>query len=93
MKLSGITEREVRNAVKNVVFDLFNNHKLKRATKYLDVDLVVRGVKRGRPRHNENFDIVLKIGRPNYAETKFIKLCLKAHEVIPVGKVQWKFYK
>ena len=39
-----------------------------------------------------NVDIVMKIGRPNYAEREFIKLCKKAGEPFPVKKVQLKLY-
>jgi len=36
--------------------------------------------------------MVLTIGRPNYAEREFIKLCKKAGEPFPVKKMQLKFY-
>lgn len=38
-----------------------------------------------------NVEIVLTIGKPNYQEREFIKLCKKAKEPFPIKKVQLKF--
>lgn len=68
---------------------------VKKVTKYLAEDLVVKMTSRqkkpgGRPRQVE---YVLTVGRPNYAEHKFIKACTKAGEKFPVRKAQYKYYK
>lgn len=64
-----------------------------RATKYVGPREVVRATRRlvrGRvPR--DNVEICLTLGRPNYAERKFIAQCKKAGEPLPVKKVQIKF--
>lgn len=71
----------------------------KRATKYVSEREVVsaqrRGFKayKGRPdKRNPTAEIVLKIGRPNYAERQFIRACRKAGESFPVKKVQIKHF-
>ncbi len=66
-----------------------------KATKYVSATHVVRAtrkLRRGRiPKRDNGVDIVLTIGRPNYAEREFIKKCRKAGEPIPVKKIQLKF--
>jgi hypothetical protein len=59
------------------------------ATKYLDPHTVVRCTNVREPdARYKSVNYVLKMGRPNYAERKFIKDCLTAGEKFPVRKVQ-----
>ena len=66
-----------------------------KATSYQSEKLVINAtirLTRGKlPRKNENLDIVVKIGRPNFAERKFIKDCKRAGEPFPVKQIQLKF--
>ena len=66
-----------------------------KATSYQSEKLVVNAtirLARGKlPRKNENLDIVVKIGSPNFAERKFVKDCKKAGEPFPVKRIQLKF--
>jgi hypothetical protein len=66
----------------------------KKATLYLANDFVVKatmGLKRRKNERSHSF--LITFGRPNYAERKFLAACIKAHEPIPVRKVQLKFFK
>lgn len=70
---------------------------VKRATKYIAKDLVVKvslkGYGKKRPRMgSRTIEAVCTVGRPNYAERKFIKQCDKAGEPLPVKKVQLKHW-
>ena len=68
----------------------------KRAMKYLSDKSVVTAMRRtykGKILKKDNIDIVLKIGKPNYAEREFIKLCKKAKEPFPVKRIQLKYPK
>ena len=55
----------------------------RKATKYLDANMVVTATSldwyRGKPprKNARSTNIRLKIGRPNFSERKFIKLCKK----------------
>lgn len=65
------------------------------ATEYLTPKLVARATRRRFGKKilkNEDIEIVLKIGKPNVAERKFVKLCLKAKEPFPIKKIQIKPY-
>ena len=69
-----------------------NPYLTRMATKFLAPDLVVRLTRRLKfSKRNKRNEYVLTIGKPNYLETKFIKLCKKAGEPFPVKKVQIKF--
>lgn len=67
---------------------------VKRATKYIADNFVVTATRKcfgGKiDRRDATIDIILKIGRPNYAERKFIKLCKKSGEPFPIKKIQLK---
>ena len=66
------------------------------ATKYISPELVVRLTKNRfnkKPRPiTENISCTLTIGKPNYLEREFIKLCQDAKEPFPIKKVQLKLY-
>ena len=67
----------------------------KTVTKYLDDKTILRA---SRPTYDGKFGtgnttIILTIGRPNFAERQFIKLCKKAKEKFPIAKIQLKFPK
>ena len=66
-----------------------------RVTKYFSPTEVVKATAR---RYNGKFvgktrEILYTIGRPNYAERKFIKDCLKAKEPFPIKGLQLKWAK
>jgi hypothetical protein len=68
----------------------------RRATKYVSEKHVITASRKcwkGKINKRDNIEIVLKIGRPNFAEREFIKKCKKVKEPFPVKKVQLKFFK
>jgi hypothetical protein len=88
--------KDVLKAVSQVVGALFGDE-VYHATKYLSPKLVVKASRKlyrvyGRKiRKGQSMDVVLKIGRPNYEQRKFIDDCKKAGVVFPVRNVQLKF--
>lgn len=67
---------------------------IKQATVYISPKLTVKATLQGDEQNNkEARTVVLTVGRPNYAERKFIKLCLEAKEPFPVKKIQLKLHK
>ena len=69
-----------------------------RATEYISEKFIVRAVKKtyrfnGRnPNRKGNVEITLTLGRPNFLEREFIKLCQKSGEPFPVKNIQVKLY-
>jgi hypothetical protein len=80
-----------------VVIESLLSFNVKRATKYLRPDFVIsaqRKVWGGKPNfRDKSVEVILKIGKPNFAEREFIKSCKKAGEPFPVKGVQFKFFK
>ncbi len=74
-------------------YDELEAAKAKKATVYLSSNLVVSICFHNRPYARcTRRDLVVKVGVPNYLETRFIKACKKAGEPLPVKKVQLKFW-
>lgn len=61
-----------------------------KATKYFSPKSVIKGTRRmyGNKKGNE---ILFTFGKPNYAERKFIKDCIKSGEKFPIRKIQIKY--
>lgn len=79
----------------NQLIKVLINTQAVRATIFNDPKFIIRAVRKsyGGKFVKGNIEIHLTIGRPNYAERKFIKLCQKAGEKFPIKKIQLKFLK
>jgi hypothetical protein len=65
----------------------------RKATVFINEALVVSVCRRFRhDARGRMEDFVLKIGRPNYAERRFIRSCAKAGESLPLRRPQLKFW-
>lgn len=64
----------------------------RKATKYVSDKLVINATRRtyGGKIVKGNIEVVLKIGKPNYAERQFIKLLKKSKEPFPVKNIVTK---
>lgn len=66
----------------------------RKATFYLDEKTVVTATRRHRPRKLEGTtEILLTMGKPNYAGREFVKACKKAGEPFPVRRLQLKWWE
>jgi hypothetical protein len=65
-----------------------------KATKYITPKFIIRATRKlfGKKITKGNIEMIITIGKPNYAEREFIKLCQEANEPFPVKKVQLKIY-
>lgn len=77
---------------------VINNKKIIKATKFISPTEIVRAVRRQYGKKNGiverpkgNVEITLTIGKPNYDERAFIKLCKKMKETFPIPDVVLKF--
>ena len=75
------------------VIDAIIGEKAARATYYESPTKIIRATRKKYKNgfKEGNIEILLTIGRPNYQEREFIKLCKKAKEPFPIKKVQLKF--
>lgn len=77
------------------ILEMLVENKAWKATAYLSEKFVVnmtRKLYNGKLLLEKNHtEISLTLGRPNYEQREFIKLCKKAGEPFPVKKIQLKF--
>lgn len=67
-----------------------------KATKYISPKEIIRATRTrvgGKIDKRYGMEITLTIGKPNFLEREFIKLCKKAGEPFPIKKVQFKTYQ
>jgi hypothetical protein len=85
---------KIDNAVCQVVREMSSPGSVaKSIVKYVDPKTVVKITRKHKKDCREvSVTYLLTIGKPNYAERKFVKLCVKAGERFPVSKMQYKFY-
>ena len=84
---------KLENAVKRAVCTVAYFPEVRKVTHYHSPVETVKATATGRRRVGERqVSILVTIGKPNYAERKFIKLCQKAGVPFPVRKVQLKYW-
>jgi len=85
---------KIDNAVRQVVNEMQEPGSVaKSIVKYVDPKTVVKITRKHRKYCREvSVTYLLTLGKPNYAERKFVKLCVKAGVSFPVSKLQYKFY-
>jgi len=66
----------------------------RRATVFLSPKLTVKATRRHKMRGGEcRTELVLTIGRPNYSEREYIKLCQDCGEKFPVKRIKLDWFK
>lgn len=65
----------------------------KKATFYFSSTFVIKATRKHLDKRDSITEILLTIGKPNYAERDFIKKCKKAGEPFPVKMIQLKAFK
>ena len=81
---------QVSRAIAEVTASLLESEgNVRKATKYLDWRMVVKcTAQRKLDRRDKSGTFLLTIGGPNYLEQRFLRLCKKAGEPMPVKKIQ-----
>jgi hypothetical protein len=85
---------KINNIYSQIVSLLIDSGAIK-ATKYINPKFVIRAVRTRygkRINKRNNIEISLTIGKPNFLEREFIKLCQKSGEPFPIKKIQLKLY-
>jgi len=81
----------IADAMRAVVCPLLERTDIRRATKFLRPDLVVKATWVGHfGKRERQRSMVVTVGRPNYVEREAVKILLKARKPFPVKKVGLK---
>lgn len=75
------------------IIKLLIEQKAVKATKFISHNSIIRVVRTryGKKFSPGNIQLTITVGKPNYLERDFIKLCKKSNESFPVKNVQLKF--
>jgi hypothetical protein len=89
-----IPAKDYERAISDVCMTLLCNSDVRKATKFVSDSVVVAATARHRPDKRRRYcDWVVKVGKPNFVERRFIRLCKQAGEPLPVKKVRVKRWK
>jgi len=83
-----MTKTVSRSALAQVIEAVYGDDGARRAVKYLSPTLTVTATRRHRSSKRDwRREILLTVGRPNYAARQHIKACQRAGEPFPVKRV------
>jgi hypothetical protein len=84
-----LTERRIGECVSAVL----GTQHLRRATAYISPTLVIKASAQRRYRKNErSITMLVTVGKPNFAEQRFIRVCQRAGMCFPLKQIQLKFW-
>lgn len=76
------------------VGDVVTGVKVRRATAYIGPSLTMKATAQRKQRKSgdRSVTVLVTVGRPNFAERRFIRVCQKAAMAFPLNQIQWKFW-
>lgn len=89
-----IWDGELQNKkIGQCVTDVMTIKNCRRATAYMSAKLTIKATaQRRQDKRAKSSTILVTIGRPNFIERRFIKVCQKAGMAFPLRQIQWKFW-
>lgn len=85
--------RLTRKDIAHVMETLLETFDLRKVTRYLNPNFVVKATRQFKPRgYDRGWTVIFTFGKPNYREKEFIRACVKAGEPFPVKKLQLVYY-
>lgn len=75
------------------VSDVLNVRNVRKATAYISERRVIKATAQCRAnKRSKSVTILVTVGKPNFVERRFIRLCKKAGMVFPLRQIQWRFW-
>lgn len=75
------------------VQDVLTIKNCRRATAYMSPTLTIKATaQRRQDKRAKTSTVLVTIGKPNFLERRFIRVCQKAGCVFPLNQIQWKFW-
>lgn len=73
--------------------DVVTGPECRRATAYISPTLTMKATaQRRQDGRDKSATVLVTVGRPNFVERRFIKVCKKAGMAFPLQQIQWKFW-
>lgn len=65
----------------------------RRATAFISPTLTLKATaQRKQDKRAKSTTVLVTVGRPNFVERRFIRVCQKAGMAFPLRQIQWKFW-
>lgn len=76
------------------VGDVICGTNVRRATAFISPKLTMKATAQRKQRKSGDLSVtvLVTVGRPNFVERRFIKVCQKAGMAFPLSQIQWKFW-
>ena len=75
------------------VNDVLNIKNVRRATAYISAKRVIKATLQRRiDKRAKSVTVLVTVGKPNFVERRFIRLCKQAGMVFPLQQIQWKHW-
>lgn len=75
------------------VGDVLVMRNCRRATAFITPKLTIKATaQRRQDGRDKSATCLVTVGRPNFLERRFIKVCQKAGMAFPLNQIQWKFW-
>ena len=75
------------------VGDVLTGTNIRRATAYISPTLTIKATaQRKQDGRDKQATCLVTVGRPNFVERRFIKVCQKAGMCFPINQIQWKLW-
>ncbi len=73
--------------------DVITGSNVRRATAYISPTLTMKATaQRRQDGRDKSVTCLVTVGRPNFVERRFIKVCQKAGMAFPLSQIQWKLW-
>lgn len=93
MKLHTHSADYAERKIGECVNDVLNIKNLRRATAYVSDELTIKATAQRRmDKRDQSATVLVTVGRPNFVERRFIRLCKKAGCAFPLRQIQHKFW-
>lgn len=93
MNINTTNSEHAERKIGQCVNDVLNGTNIRRATAYMSPTLTIKATAQRRPdRRSRTATILVTIGKPNFLERRFIRVCQKAGCCFPLKQIQWKFW-
>lgn len=78
----------------HAVGDVISQPNVRRATAFISPSLTMKATAQRKQRKSGDLSVtvLVTVGRPNFVERRFIKVCQKAGMAFPLNQIQWKFW-
>lgn len=83
----------LKDRVSNCIGDVVTQPNVRKAIAYISPTFVVKATaQRRQDKRSKSMTLLVTVGKPNFVERRFIRVCQKAGMCFPLRQIQWKHW-